>query len=82
MFTYRTKGTCSSAIRFDVADGVLQHVEFEGGCNGNLNGIGRLTAGMKVDEVIQRLKGISCGAKETSCPDQLARALEEWQAEH
>ena len=75
---YRTKGTCSQAISFDITeDNKLTGVEFLGGCNGNLQGIGKLVEGMEVDEVIQKLQGIRCGFKETSCPDQLAKALTE-----
>lgn len=74
-FTYKTQGTCSSAIDFDVENNVLTNVVFTGGCNGNLKGIGSLVEGMEVDEVIRRLQGTRCGWKETSCPDQLARAL-------
>ncbi len=74
---YKTKGTCSSAITVDVENGMVKKVEFTGGCNGNLKGISRLVEGMPVDEVIKRLKGTTCGFKSTSCPDQLARALEQ-----
>ena len=74
-FTYKTQGTCSQYIKFQINDGILSHVEFLGGCNGNLKGIGSLVEGMKVEEVITRLQGISCGMKATSCPDQLATAL-------
>ena len=74
-FTYKTQGTCSSAIDFDVENNVLTNVVFTGGCNGNLKGIGSLVEGMNVDEVIRRLQDTHCGWKETSCPDQLARAL-------
>lgn len=74
-FTYKTQGTCSSAIDFDVENNVLTNVAFTGGCNGNLKGIGALVEGMDVDEVIRRLKGTRCGWKPTSCPDQLATAL-------
>ena len=73
--TYRTKGTCSREIQFDVEDGVLKDVRFIGGCDGNLQGISNLAKGMKVEEVIERLKGIDCGGKGTSCPDQLSKAL-------
>lgn len=76
-FTYKTQGTCSQYIKFQINDGILSHVEFLGGCNGNLKGIGSLVEGMKVEEVITRLQGISCGMKATSCPDQLATALKE-----
>lgn len=75
--TYHTKGTCSSAIDFEIEDGIVQSVQFIGGCNGNLKGICALVKGMKVEEVINKLKGIRCGFKSTSCPDQLAHALEE-----
>ena len=74
-FTYKTKGTCSQMIRFDVENDVVKNVQFFGGCNGNLKGIGALVEGMKVDEVIARVEGIKCGLKATSCPDQLAQAL-------
>lgn len=74
-FEYRTNGTCSSMIHFEIEDGKLTHVEYTGGCNGNLQGISRLVEGMPVDAVIERLNGIQCGAKPTSCPDQLAKAL-------
>ena len=74
-FQYKTKGTCSQVIFFTVEDGKVQSVEFMGGCNGNLQGIGKLVEGMEIDEVIRRLEGIHCGAKPTSCPDQLAAAL-------
>ena len=72
---YRPKGVCSNTIDVQVEDGVIKSVEFTGGCNGNLQGISRLVAGMKVEDAIDRLKGIKCGFKSTSCPDQLAKAL-------
>ena len=74
-FEYKTKGTCSQRILFDIEDGKLKNVQFLGGCNGNLKGIGSLVEGMDVDEVISRLEGTTCGMKTTSCPDQLAAAL-------
>lgn len=74
-YTYRTRGTCSQEIYFDIEDGKLKNVQFLGGCNGNLKGIGKLVEGMDVDEVISRMEGIRCGMKATSCPDQLAKAL-------
>ena len=80
MATYLTQGTCSRKIDFEVEDGILKSVRFEGGCNGNLQGISRLITGMPVDEVIKRLEGIRCGFKQTSCPDQTARALKEYKA--
>ncbi|MBQ7329234.1 MAG: TIGR03905 family TSCPD domain-containing protein [Oscillospiraceae bacterium] len=74
-FECKTKGTCSQRIYFRIEDGKVYDVEFLGGCNGNLQGIGKLVEGMDVDEVISRLDGIHCGMKPTSCPDQLANAL-------
>ena len=73
---YQTKGTCSSAIDLEVNNGIIESVSFMGGCNGNLKGISALVKGMKVEDAIARLEGIRCGFKNTSCPDQLARALE------
>lgn len=74
-YTYQTKGTCSSQIIVDLDGDVIKSVEFVGGCNGNTKGIGSLVKGMKADDVIARCKGIRCGFKSTSCPDQLAQAL-------
>lgn len=74
---YKTKGTCSTAIDVELKDGVIDSVQFTGGCNGNLQGISALVKGMTPEEAISRLKGIRCGFKSTSCPDQLAHALEE-----
>ena len=74
-FESKTKGTCSQRIYFRIEDGKVHDVEFLGGCNGNLQGIGKLVEGMEVDEVISRLEGIHCGMKPTSCPDQLANVL-------
>lgn len=74
-FEYKTKGTCSQRIFFEIEDGKVKNVQFLGGCNGNLKGIGALVDGMPVDEVIKRVEGIRCGMKSTSCPDQLAQAL-------
>ena len=73
---YQTKGTCSTAIDVEVTNGVIESVSFTGGCNGNLKGIAALVKGMEVKEAIDRLQGITCGFKSTSCPDQLAKALE------
>ena len=78
MQTYYTQGTCSTEIRFVVVDGILQMVEFSDGCEGNLTAISRLVIGMKVKDVIEKLKGLPCEGRDTSCPDQLARALEDW----
>lgn len=77
MYTYKTSGVCSQKIDFDIVDGKVHNVRFTGGCNGNLQGIGRLIEGMDVHEAISRLEGVRCGMKQTSCPDQLARALKE-----
>lgn len=76
-YTYKTKGVCSSTINFEVEDDVITSLQFVGGCNGNLKGISSLCVGMKVQDVIERLEGIKCGFKSTSCPDQLAKALKE-----
>lgn len=73
---YKPKGVCSSAIDIDVDGDVIRSVKFTGGCNGNLQGISRLVEGMTVSDAVSRLKGIRCGFKNTSCPDQLAQALE------
>lgn len=78
-YEYRTKGTCSQRILFEINDGKVTHVQFIGGCNGNLQGISSLVEGMDVDAVIERIEGIHCGMKPTSCPDQLAKALKEAQ---
>ena len=76
MYTYETEGTCSRQIQFNLKDGKVYDVVFVGGCNGNLKGIGKLVEGMDAKEVVARLKGNTCGNKPTSCPDQLALALE------
>ena len=76
-FTYKTSGTCSREIHFEVEDNKVKNVRFVGGCNGNLQGIGALVEGMNVDDVIARISGISCGGRPTSCPDQLACALKQ-----
>ncbi len=76
MFVYKTKGVCSREIRVELDGDTIKKVEFDGGCNGNTKGISALVEGMKVDEAIDRLEGIRCGFKSTSCPDQLAKALE------
>ncbi len=75
-YEYRTRGTCSRRILFSVENDKVKNVVFDGGCNGNGKGIAALVDGMDVQEVIRRLKGITCGMKSTSCPDQLANALE------
>lgn len=72
---YKTQGVCSREIEFEVKDNKLTHVQFVGGCAGNTQGVARLIEGMDVDDAISRLKGIHCGPRPTSCPDQLAKAL-------
>lgn len=74
---YKTRGTCSTQIEFEIENNRLHNVAFTGGCNGNLKAIGKLVEGEEVDKVIERLKGITCGFKQTSCGDQLSKALEE-----
>lgn len=77
MSIYITRGTCSKAINFDIVDGKVANVAFQGGCNGNTQGVATLVEGMPVEEVIAKLEGIKCGPRKTSCPDQLAKALKE-----
>ena len=72
---YQPKGVCSRQIHFDIIDNKVRSVSFQGGCNGNLQGISLLIDGMGVNEAISRIDGIRCGFKQTSCPDQLAQAL-------
>ena len=72
---YKTKGTCTREIELEVEDGKVTYVNFIGGCDGNTKGLSSLVQGMEVDEVINRLSGIRCGLRKTSCPDQLAKAL-------
>jgi uncharacterized protein (TIGR03905 family) len=74
---YRTSGTCSRMITLDVEDGVITNCKFSGGCHGNTQGVAALVCGMKAEDAIKKLEGIKCGFKNTSCPDQLARALKE-----
>ena len=80
-YTFRPEGVCSRLMEIETEDGVVRSLEVLGGCNGNLQGIARLIEGMPVDEVIRRLEGIRCGQKDSSCPDQLAKALRAMQAE-
>jgi uncharacterized protein (TIGR03905 family) len=75
-FVFAPKGVCSQQIDLKIEDGILADVRFTGGCNGNLNGISTLVKGMAAKEVAERLKGTKCGARPTSCPDQLAKAIE------
>lgn len=77
---YKTKGTCSSAIEFEIEDGILKDIKFHGGCQGNTTGVAALAKGLPIDEVIDRLSGIQCGFRGTSCPDQLSKALETYKA--
>lgn len=73
---YTVSGVCSRSVEFDIEDGIVKNVVFDGGCNGNTKGIAKLVEGMNANEVVQRLRGVTCGRKGTSCPDQLALALE------
>ncbi len=75
MKTFRTSGVCASEISFKVENGVVEEVIFNGGCSGNTAGLSALLSGMKVDDVIKKLEGLNCGPRQTSCPDQLAKAL-------
>lgn len=75
-FDYKTRGTCSTKIEFEIEDGIITSLAYTGGCNGNLQGISKLVVGQKAEDVMQTLRGIRCGMKETSCPDQLSKALE------
>lgn len=77
MYNYMTNGTCSRQIYLNIEDGILKDVEFVGGCHGNLQGVCTLVKGMKCDDVVAKLEGIKCGFKQTSCPDQLTRAIKE-----
>ncbi len=76
-FTYQPHGVCSAQIDFEIEDGIVKNVRFTRGCNGNTQGISALVEGMRVEEVIRKLKGTNCNGRGTSCPDQLARALEQ-----
>ena len=78
---YTTQGTCSRQITFDVVDNKLTNVRFLGGCSGNTQGVSKLVEGMDIDEVIKRTDGILCGARPTSCADQLSRALKQYKAQ-
>ncbi len=76
--TYNTKGICAARVEFDIEDGVVKNIHFLGGCDGNHKGLAALAEGMTPEEAARRMKGITCGARKTSCPDQLALALEEF----
>ena len=80
-YTYKTKGTCSRQMTVEVEEGIIKNVNNVGGCMGNIEGKTRLVIGRPVDEIIGLLKGVQCGMRGTSCPDQLARALEEMKAQ-
>ena len=81
-FTYSPKGVCSREMIIEVENGMVQHLEVIGGCNGNLKGIASLVQGMRIEDVIARLEGITCGPRATSCPDQLAKALRQLQSQN
>lgn len=76
-YTYTPKGVCSRRMTVELEDGIIRSVQVEGGCNGNLQGISRLVVGMTAQDAIERMKGIRCGFRPTSCPDQLSQALEQ-----
>ena len=81
-YSYRPRGVCSQKMDFELEDGKILSVRVTGGCDGNLKGISQLLVGMDIDEAIRRMEGIRCGFKPTSCPDQMAKALKTFQAEH
>lgn len=76
-YSYTPKGVCSRKIHFEIEDGTVKNIRFTGGCSGNTQGVCRLAEGMKAEDIIDRLSGIRCGFKGTSCPDQLAKAVAE-----
>ena len=75
-YRYKPEGVCSQELIFDIQEGIVQDLKVVGGCSGNLQGIAKLVKGLTIDEVIEKLKGIKCGFKQTSCPDQISKALE------
>jgi len=81
-FHYQTRGVCSRAIDLEVEDGIIRSVTFHGGCSGNTQGVAALVRGMRVEDAVERLSGIRCGFKSTSCPDQLSLALREYLAKN
>ncbi len=81
-FQYTPRGVCSRRMTFEIENGIVADLKVEGGCNGNLKGISSLVKGLPVEEVIERLSGINCGGRGTSCPDQIAQALEKFAAEN
>lgn len=78
---YKTKGVCANSIEFEIENDIIQSVHFVGGCSGNTQGIAKLVAGMNINDVIKKLENVTCGFKNTSCPDQLAKALKEYQSQ-
>lgn len=72
---YQPKGVCAKMMQFRIKDGIIHDVEFVGGCNGNLSGIGILVKGMHINDIIPKLSGLPCGSRPTSCPDQLTKGL-------
>lgn len=82
MFIYKTRGVCSRSIQLDIQDGVITACSFEGGCNGNTKGVAALVLGMKAEDAVARLEGITCGPRPTSCPDQLATAIKQYLAQN
>ncbi len=76
-YSYTPKGVCSRKINFEIEDGIVRNIRFAGGCSGNTQGVCRLAEGMKAEDIVNRLSGIRCGFKGTSCPDQLAKAVAE-----
>ena len=81
-YSYKTSGVCSSKIDIEIEDGIVTSVEYHGGCSGNTQGVAALVRGMRVTDAVERLSGIRCGFKSTSCPDQLATALREYLAKN
>lgn len=79
---YKTSGVCSQSIEFDVVDDKVTNVKFVGGCSGNTQGVAALIEGMDINEAIKRMEGIKCGFKSTSCPDQLSKALRQYQEQN
>lgn len=82
MFIYKTRGVCSRSIQLEIQDGVITACSFEGGCNGNTKGVAALVLGMKAEDAVARLEGITCGPRPTSCPDQLATAIKQYLAQN
>ena len=76
-YTYKTQGVCAAKINFDIEDGIVKNVQFMGGCNGNTQGVAKLAEGRPAEELISLLQGIKCGFKQTSCPDQFSKALQQ-----